>query len=187
MNTTKRHQLITEVPKYDTGWTQASSGFQNKEFTATHNLGLALDKLDIDFLISTDGTDANSFKILDTDSSTTLDSTGIEIYYVSDNAIKVQTGTYGLLYILDSGTSFRLDTESYYYRIIVRAKDQFITQKPTWWNYSTSEVATGETWIDGKPIYRKIIDCGALPNATTKKRCSWDNNNRHFSFCLWNC
>lgn len=35
-------------------------------------------------------------------------------------------------------------------------------------SYSTQEVATGKKWIDGKPIYRKVVDCGALPNATTK-------------------
>lgn len=34
--------------------------------------------------------------------------------------------------------------------------------------YSTEEVKTGETWIDGKPIYRKVISCGALPNSTSK-------------------
>lgn len=34
--------------------------------------------------------------------------------------------------------------------------------------YSTSEVNTGKTWIDGKPIYRKVINCGSLPNATSK-------------------
>lgn len=33
--------------------------------------------------------------------------------------------------------------------------------------YSTSEQRIG-TWIDGKPIYRKVIDCGALPNNTIK-------------------
>lgn len=33
--------------------------------------------------------------------------------------------------------------------------------------YSTSETPIG-TWIDGKTIYRKVIDFGALPNATTK-------------------
>ena len=36
-------------------------------------------------------------------------------------------------------------------------------------SYSTDEVKTGGKWIDGKPIYRKTIDCGALPNNTTKK------------------
>lgn len=35
-------------------------------------------------------------------------------------------------------------------------------------SYSTNEVKTGGTWIDGKPIYRKVVDFGALPNATTK-------------------
>lgn len=34
--------------------------------------------------------------------------------------------------------------------------------------YSTAETLTGGTWIDGKPIYRKVIDFGALPNATEK-------------------
>ena len=34
--------------------------------------------------------------------------------------------------------------------------------------YSYDEVNTGEVWVDGKPIYRKTIDLGSLPNATTK-------------------
>ena len=35
-------------------------------------------------------------------------------------------------------------------------------------NYSTNEVDTGFTWIDGKHIYKKTIDFGTLPNATIK-------------------
>lgn len=34
-------------------------------------------------------------------------------------------------------------------------------------DYSTSEKIVG-TWIDGKPIYQKTIDCGALPSGTYK-------------------
>ena len=34
--------------------------------------------------------------------------------------------------------------------------------------YSTEEQVVG-TWIDGKPIYRKVIDFGALPNSTLKQ------------------
>ena len=34
-------------------------------------------------------------------------------------------------------------------------------------NYSTTEKVIG-TWIDGKPIYQKTIDCGSLPNTTIK-------------------
>lgn len=33
-------------------------------------------------------------------------------------------------------------------------------------DYSTSEVKTGENWIDGKPIYRKVIYISSLPNNT---------------------
>ena len=35
-------------------------------------------------------------------------------------------------------------------------------------NYFTTEIDTGTKWIDGKPIYRKVIDFGALPNNATK-------------------
>lgn len=34
-------------------------------------------------------------------------------------------------------------------------------------NYSTEEQVVG-TWIDGKPIYQKTVNCGALPNNTSK-------------------
>lgn len=35
-------------------------------------------------------------------------------------------------------------------------------------SYSTTEIDTGATWIDGKPIYKKTVDTGALPNTTGK-------------------
>ena len=35
-------------------------------------------------------------------------------------------------------------------------------------NYSETEQDTGIKWIDGKTIYQKTIDFGALPNSTTK-------------------
>lgn len=58
-------------------------------------------------------------------------------------------------------------------------------------DYSTSEINTGATWINGAPIYKKTISTGALPNATTKnvahgisnldlvidiKGCAWDGS-----------
>lgn len=33
--------------------------------------------------------------------------------------------------------------------------------------YSTTETVIGK-WVDYKPIYRKVVDIGGLPNATTK-------------------
>jgi hypothetical protein len=32
--------------------------------------------------------------------------------------------------------------------------------------YLLTETRTGKIWMDGRPIYRKVISCGALPNAT---------------------
>lgn len=34
--------------------------------------------------------------------------------------------------------------------------------------YSTAEVKTVKTWIDNKPIYRKVVNFGALPNNGSK-------------------
>lgn len=34
--------------------------------------------------------------------------------------------------------------------------------------YDVEEVKTGGIWLDGKPIYRKVIDFGALPTAGSK-------------------
>lgn len=35
--------------------------------------------------------------------------------------------------------------------------------------YSQNEIDTGKIWIDGKKIYRKVINCGTLPNNSIKK------------------
>ena len=43
-------------------------------------------------------------------------------------------------------------------------------------SYSTNEIKTGGKWIDGKPIYRKVVNFGALPNATTKEVAHGVNN-----------
>ena len=32
--------------------------------------------------------------------------------------------------------------------------------------YSQNEIDTGKIWIDGKKIYRKVINCGVLQNGT---------------------
>lgn len=34
--------------------------------------------------------------------------------------------------------------------------------------YSINEIKTNKIWIDNKPIYRKVIEFGTLPNATAK-------------------
>ena len=46
-------------------------------------------------------------------------------------------------------------------------EDRSVTTSKMNVEYSLSEIPVG-TWIDGKTIYRKVINFGALPNATTK-------------------
>lgn len=45
------------------------------------------------------------------------------------------------------------------------------TDIPAGWeeveSYSTSEVNTGQTWIDGKPIYKKVINTGNMTSAVS--------------------
>ena len=36
-------------------------------------------------------------------------------------------------------------------------------------NYSTTEIKTNKLWIDNKPIYRKVVNTGTLPDSTTKQ------------------
>lgn len=51
------------------------------------------------------------------------------------------------------------------------AEDHYVAvygEPPVILDYSTDEVDTGTRWIDGKAIYKKTIDFGALPNATSK-------------------
>ena len=47
------------------------------------------------------------------------------------------------------------------------ALNGLFTLKENTYNYSTDEQVIGK-WIDNKPIYRKIINCGTLPNNSDK-------------------
>lgn len=48
------------------------------------------------------------------------------------------------------------------------ANNAVTANKASFTTYSTTEQVVG-TWIDGKPIYRIVVNFGALPNATTKR------------------
>lgn len=54
------------------------------------------------------------------------------------------------------------------------------TTVPSGWeevqDYSTEEINTGKKWINGKPIYRAVVEFGNLPN-NTEKRIDIDINN----------
>lgn len=49
------------------------------------------------------------------------------------------------------------------------AQDNVVAQLNEERSYSTEEQLTGKRWIDGKPIYRKVVNFGSLPNNAEKK------------------
>ena len=117
---------------YDTGWVEnllnggtlpdwtnvlLGDDGTNPADTVTHNLNTTIEKLQVNFLLSTDGTDANAFRPLLSDTGTT--DLGIRINYVDNNNISIQTGVNGFRIINSSGNAITMDTEAYYYRIIV--------------------------------------------------------------------
>ena len=53
-----------------------------------------------------------------------------------------------------------------YKRILYNVKDAEAQKSLV---YSQNETDTGKIWIDGKKIYRKVVDCGYLLNKNVKK------------------
>ena len=108
--------------RYDTGWVACSDWTDQHLGTAlggnvTHNLNAPLSDLLVRVLISTDGTDANSFEPRDADSN--AGSRGWTLYAVDNNTLKVQTGSAGIGFYDDSGNFTTIDTDDWYYKVKV--------------------------------------------------------------------
>ncbi len=113
---------------YDTGWVNTNDWTNQHLGTTvggnvTHALGAPLSNLTVKVLISSDGTDANSFEISDTGFDAAVASliqVGISIAQVDSNNIRVQTGVDGIIVIANpGGTVATIDTEDWYYKIVV--------------------------------------------------------------------
>lgn len=116
--------------KYETGWVGPISDWTNAEFSVVHNLNANLSDLIVKFFLSSDGTEDNAFEIryatvtFDQASPTSITLLrGLTIFQVGSNQIKIQTGEDGLVYIADDGTLPNIDTESYYYKVVVYHPD----------------------------------------------------------------
>lgn len=131
----KGAQLVADAGNirfYDTGWV-ACSDWTNQHLGSTlggnvvHNLNTPLRNLSVKVFISTDGTDDNSFEMVDIyrryDSASpgNVDlQTGITIYQSDNNNIIVQTGSDGIAQLIDAnGTISRIFSDAYYYRVVV--------------------------------------------------------------------
>lgn len=95
-----------------------------------------------------------------TETTGTGDSGNLQPYIVLNYFIKAQktSGDVILSESLPVGTEVDFDGQA--------------SDIPVGWeeveSYSTSEVKTADNWIDDKPIYRKVVNFGSLPNATSK-------------------
>jgi len=125
--------IITgEILNYDTGWLLNEMGGAGVADWAnvhlgtdptdptdnlTHNLNAPLSELNVVLLVSTDGTDANSF--IPTRNSYTGGTAiyGYQINAVDNNNIKIQTGTHGIKTMNDDGTVTVISNQNWYYKI----------------------------------------------------------------------
>jgi len=112
---------------YDTGWINRSdwtnvhlgstSDPKNTDSLVAHKLGVPLSELLVQLLISTDGSDANSFEPRDADSN--AGGRGFVIYAHDDDNVKVQTADTGIGYQNDNGTFTTLGSDNWYYKVRV--------------------------------------------------------------------
>ncbi|KKK71198.1 hypothetical protein LCGC14_2916320 [marine sediment metagenome] len=116
-------RVYSGIPKYDTGWV-ACSDWTNQHLGTTlgndvaHSLSSPLSDLLVKVLISTDGTDANSFEIAGVTHS--LDSGGLTYFPVDANNFVIQTGANGIIYVRNAdGVAVLFNSESWHYRIKV--------------------------------------------------------------------
>ena len=110
---------------YDTGWV-ACNDWTNQHLgdavggNVNHGLDAPLSELIVKALISTDGTDANSFEAMDFMADAAVANYGYQVLAVDNDNIKVQTGNGGLLQAADAtGFAVVIDTEAWYYKIKV--------------------------------------------------------------------
>jgi hypothetical protein len=109
--------------RYSTAWVSNSDWTAN-QFDITHSLSANLSEIDVKFLISTDGTDNNSFevdqvvRIIDTGSATDL-TAGFKILQIDDDNIRIQTGIDGIYTLNATGDNDLLQTNAYYYKVVV--------------------------------------------------------------------
>ena len=66
----------------------------------------------------------------------------------------------------DTWTTIRNDASGYRWRVRKISNGNFSQLAED--QYSYSEVATNKRWVNGKTIYRKVINFGTLPNANSK-------------------
>lgn len=89
----------------------------------------------------------------------------IETADIADGAVTTAKATNDFALV---GTTLSTPTNVAYVATANIQDGAVTAAKASFTNYSTTEQVVG-TWINGKPLYEKIIDLGALPNNTSKQ------------------
>ena len=88
-----------------------------------HNFGINLRDITLKFVVSTDGTENNSFQLMDMQYDNAVPSNndyGFTFYQVDTNNVKIQTGSSGMVYVVDAGGGPNsLTNQNYYYNVII--------------------------------------------------------------------
>ena len=118
-----KHYLNNLMTKYDTGWINCADWTDQHLGSVLggnveHNLDAVLDQLIIRVYVSVDVLGAGSFEV-GFGSIDGIADYGFTIYYIDNNTIKVQTGANGLIYYSDNGTGTVIDTENWFYKIVL--------------------------------------------------------------------
>lgn len=128
-----QHRLKRLEEKFDSGWLLNELGgvgtaeWRNVHLgndptdptdNLTHSLDTNLSHLIPKVLISTDGTDNNSFEV-NLIQTANAEITGVTFFQIDTNNITIQTGSGGIRYIDNAGASQLLDIENWYYKIVV--------------------------------------------------------------------
>jgi hypothetical protein len=113
---------------YSTGWINRSdwtnvnpgtTTTKNTDSNANHKMGAPIQDLEINFFVSTDGTDANAFQI-ESHIGNGSDA-GLSIHAVDNNNVVYQTGAQGMEYIATPGGGrSTLTTQDWYYRDVIK-------------------------------------------------------------------
>ena len=125
--------VIASKQSYETAWINrsdwtnvhpGSDNTKNADSNVTHNLDAPLSELIVRFLISTDGTDNNSFEVL---SSLRFDTgvlvrLGIQVDQVDSDNILIQTGVEGIGSLTTAGAHLTIGTQNWYYKIVVQRR-----------------------------------------------------------------
>lgn len=146
--------------KFSTGW-GANSDWTDMTLDIVHGLDAPITDLIVKFFVSGTADDNSAIELIDhtrTDGSGTSPNAGYQFQGVDDNTIRLQTGADGLIYFNSAGTMNLLDTESWYYKLVIYKSElrQVVDTSPLH-TYDISAANQSITLDPTTPLYDDVV------------------------------